>query len=327
MTIDQSDLDERPTFVGIDSAYYTVEDVESAFALFVDWGLKPVDRSDRLAILKTRQGSQVVLTDGADGAPGGCGDLTRSFGFRGVMWGVKSERDLNLVQRQLSGFCKTERDAEGSVWGVDPFGYDIGFRLWRIAPISPRSTLVNSPGLKLRISDPAPAYKAAAPVRIGHVVFEIATESDFRRAYDFYVDRLGFSPSDYYADRGAFLRCAVEQDHHNLALLNVNKNVNRFQHLAFEMRDIHEVFSGGLHFSELGNETAIGPGRHKFSSAYFWYFENPLGGELEYFADMDYLDASWQPRNQEPDPSSIAEWALPRGVRRFKSMQELKDVN
>jgi hypothetical protein len=327
MTINQSGLIELPVFVGIDAAYYTVEDLDFAAALFKDWGLDPVERNERAATLKTHQGSRVILTNGGEGAPGGYGELTKSPGFRGVMWGVRGERDLNLVQERLSSFCKTHRDSEGSVWAVDPFGYDIGFRVWRFAPIPPSTTLINSPGLKLRISDPAPAYTAARPVRIGHAVFEIAGETDFRRVYDFYVNRLGFSSSDRYEERGAFLRCAVEQDHHNLALLNVNKNTNRFQHLAFEMHDIHEVFSGGLHFSELGNETAIGPGRHKFSSAYFWYFENPLGGELEYFADMDYLDASWEPRNQEPDPSSIAEWALPRGARRFKSMRELKETN
>ncbi len=32
------------------------------------------------------------------------------------------------------------------------------------------------------------------------------------------------------------------------------------------------------------------------SSAYFWYFKNPAGGLIEYYADRDHLDERWRPR-------------------------------
>ena len=78
--------------------------------------------------------------------------------------------------------------------------------------------------------------------------------------------------------------------------------------------DIHEVFGGGLHFSRCGWETQLGPGRHPISSAYFWYFKNPAGGLIEYYADEDQLTADWQPREFEPGPTVFAEWAVDGGL-------------
>jgi len=85
-------------------------------------------------------------------------------------------------------------------------------------------------------------------------------------------------------------------------------------HVAFTVRDIHEVFGGGLHFSRKGWETQLGPGRHPVSSAYFWYFKNPAGGLIEYYADEDQLTAEWQPREFEPGPTVFAEWAVDGGL-------------
>ena len=67
------------------------------------------------------------------------------------------------------------------------------------------------------------------------------------------------------------------------------------------MRDIHEVFGGGMRIDRCGWETQLGPGRHPVSSAYFWYFQNPAGALIEYYADEDVLTPEWQPREFEPD--------------------------
>ena len=61
------------------------------------------------------------------------------------------------------------------------------------------------------------------------------------------------------------------------------------------------------------------------SSAYFWYFENPAGGLIEYYADEDHLTADWQAREFEPGPTVFAEWAVTGGLdgntRRQKGME------
>ena len=55
------------------------------------------------------------------------------------------------------------------------------------------------------------------------------------------------------------------------------------------------------------------PGRHPVSSAYFWYFKNPLGGSIEYFADPDWVtEQGWKPHNYTVN--RFSEWHLPDGL-------------
>ena len=125
---------------------------------------------------------------------------------------------------------------------------------------------------------------------------------------------LGFVTSDRYPGRGAFMRCAPRGGHHDLFLLRTPDAKRGLNHVAFTVRDIHEVFGGGLHVSRCGWETQLGPGRHPISSAYFWYFRNPAGGLIEYYADEDELTEAWTPRDFEPGPTVFAEWAIEGGI-------------
>ena len=129
----------------------------------------------------------------------------------------------------------------------------------------------------------------------------------------FYAE-LGFVTSDRYPGRGVFMRCAAQAGHHDLFLLSLPGKGPGLNHVAFTVRDIHEVFGGGLHMSRCGWKTQLGPGRHPISSAYFWYFENPCGGLIEYNADEDHLTPLWQERSFEPGPTMFAEWAIDGGL-------------
>jgi hypothetical protein len=80
------------------------------------------------------------------------------------------------------------------------------------------------------------------------------------------------------------------------------------------VRDIHEVFGGGLHISRCGWQTEIGPGRHPISSAYFWYVKNPAGALAEYYTDEDQLDGRWEPREFQQSNEVFAEWAIAGGI-------------
>ncbi len=314
-------------FVGIDSIVYGVEDMDLCYRFFDDWGLRTIKRTDDEVVFETRQGPGVVLRN----------LNTRDFMFpapqpgstlREVVWGVESSQDLELIAEELSRDRPVKRSSDGSLHSLDPFGYGIGFRLWQHASVEPThnmdpcSTRVNFVGARTRINEPAIHYARAEPTRIGHVVFEVSGADDLRAGDEFYLGRLKFSASDRYADAGLFCRCAEESDHHNVAMLTTGNKRTQFEHVAFEVRDIHEVFGGGLHFAEHGWDTIIGPGRHKVSSAYFWYFNNPCGGQVEYFSDTDFLDKHWTPRSLPPRPDTIAEWAVFEGVPRFKGFRK-----
>ena len=94
-----------------------------------------------------------------------------------------------------------------------------------------------------------------------------------------------------------------------------------FHHCAFEVRDFHEVFGGGLRMNELGWKTHLGPGRHNVTSAYYWYFRNPCGGAAEYGYDTDRVTDNWIPRSIEPSDGAFAEWSLEEGLGRFAGLQ------
>jgi hypothetical protein len=134
------------------------------------------------------------------------------------------------------------------------------------------------------------------------------------------VDRLGFKVTDWYPERGYFTRCPASHEHHNLFLLKAGDALG-FHHVAFEVRDIHEVFGGGLHMTDRGWKTHLGPGRHPISSCYFWYFRNPCGGAAEYDSDSDYVTDEWVPKEWEATPESFAEWAYAEGAERYSGIQ------
>ncbi|HEV8259170.1 MAG TPA: VOC family protein [Burkholderiales bacterium] len=313
--------------MGIDSIVYGVEDMEICHRFFSDWGLETVRRTASEVVLKTRQGPSAILRNLNTQVFPFPGPQPGS-GLREVVWGVRSLRDLDSIDKALSRHYPVIRSSDGAVHSIDPFGYGVGFTLWRHQSAeSPHgggsnATRMNFVGARNRISEPSTHYVSAEPTRIGHVVFEVAGPDDLRAGEAFYVGCLKFLVSDRYTDKGLFCRCAEESDHHNVALLTTRNQRTQFEHAAFEVRDIHEVFGGGLHFAERGWETAIGPGRHKVSSAYFWYFNSPCGGQVEYFSDTDFLDKNWKARNIAPGPSTIAEWALFEGVPRFKGFPE-----
>ncbi len=171
-------------------------------------------------------------------------------------------------------------------------------------------TPANGPGVPQRIDRRGPVHQHVEPVKIGHVVLFAA---DFPAMRAFYTERLGFVVSDEYPGHGVFLRCRPRGEHHNLFILN-RPGKPGVNHVAFTLADIHEVIGGGLAMSRKGWRTEIGPGRHPISSAYFWYFENPLGAPVEYYADDDFCTEAWRPGSFERKPELFAEWAVAGGI-------------
>jgi hypothetical protein len=68
------------------------------------------------------------------------------------------------------------------------------------------------------------------------------------------------------------------------------------EHFTFHMGGPTEVLQAGTRFVNKGYQSFWGPGRHKMGSNWFWYFNSPLGCHVEYDADMDLHDESWQAR-------------------------------
>jgi catechol 2,3-dioxygenase-like lactoylglutathione lyase family enzyme len=297
-------------FVGIDSVLFGARDLAVPRRLFADWGLKKL-KDGKTLVFATEIGSEVVIrpSDARDLPP----KLSGGSEFREVVWGVSHARHLDALNDNLARDRKVRADKDGTLHTVDDCGVNIGFRVWRHGKEPARAPLpLNVPGARGRVDAPSPMYERARPFRMGHIVFAVP---DVRVGEKFYVKRLGFHLSDRYVGGAAvFLRYAARADHHNLFLLKRPGGTADLHHIAFEVHDIHEVFGGGMHFSELGWETAVGPGRHPISSAYFWYFKNPLGGTIEYFSNPDFVTEAWKPSNFRVN--RFSEWHLMEGLPR-----------
>ena len=287
------------SILGIDEITYGVDDLATCKRFFLDWGLTLTEEAPDQFVFETLNGCRVIAAH--INKPGLPPPLEAGPTLREVVWGVESNDDLER-------FSSTLDDKHSC---IDPNGLTIRFQVTKKRELNIASAGFNTWQHKGRINQPSPAYERATPIEVGHVVFFV---KDVVACERFYVERFGFVASDRYPGRGAFLRCAADGGHHDLFLLQRPAADAALNHVAFTVRDIHEVFGGGLHISRCGWDTQLGPGRHPISSAYFWYFKNPAGALIEYYADEDQLTAAWQPRDFEPGPTVFAEWAIDGGI-------------
>jgi catechol 2,3-dioxygenase-like lactoylglutathione lyase family enzyme len=316
---------------GIDAITYSTDKWDQARQFLNDWGLQELVFSGTEQCFETLSGAQVNVRRPGDAtlAPA----MEAGPTLREVVWGVDSDASLDLLAKSLpspieyrgsssdnhsallnpqstSSPPNTESKAERRIVALDPHGLRIVFQRSRQRTVAIQGAATNPYGNAQRINAPSPVYERATPIEIGHVV--LFTDK-LAEAVSFY-EKLGFVLSDSYPGRGAFLRCAATGGHHDLFLLQVPGKATGLNHVAFTVRDIHEVFGGGLAMGRAGWKTQLGPGRHPISSAYFWYFDNPCGGLIEYNADEDHLTEAWQAREFTPGPTVFAEWAVDGGI-------------
>jgi len=305
---------------GIDAVVFGVADMAEAKRFLDDWGLAPVSGANDKLIYRTRDGAEAVVRpkDAADLPP----PIEPGNTVRELIWGAANQEELDRTVNTLRDLPGFRIGSDGLPRVTDPNGLSLAFRVSRRTPIVVKPTPNNAPGTHQRVDQRSPIHDQAHPINIGHVV---VFANDFAAMRAFYTEKLGFAISDEYPGHGVFTRCQKVGEHHNLFILN-RPGKPGINHVAFTVADIHEVIGGGIAMSKKGWKTEIGPGRHPISSAYFWYFENPLAAPLEYYADEDYCTESWQPGTFERKPELFAEWAVAGGIdgttRRQRPMED-----
>lgn len=303
---------------GIDRITYGATDLVASRKFFLDWGLA-LKRDEPSALdFECLNGCQVFVRAADD--PTLPPAIEAGPTIREVVWAVESAADLAAIRAKIAaapGFV------DAPLLGcTDPNGLAVRFRVSEKRALALKGSPMNTWDAMVRVDTPGAIYERAQPIEVGHVVFFTDKLAETTR---FYVESLGFALSDSYPGRGVFLRTAPRGGHHDLFLLAPPNGKPGLNHVAFAVRDIHEVFGGGLAISRAGWETQLGPGRHPISSAYFWYVKNPAGALAEYYADEDVLTERWRPREFTPGPTVFAEWAIDGGIdgntRRQKSAQ------
>jgi catechol 2,3-dioxygenase-like lactoylglutathione lyase family enzyme len=293
---------------GIDAVVFGVADLAEAGRFLTDWGLRPVSASaDRLAF-ETQDGGEVILRpqDAPDLPPA----IEPGNTLREVVWGAPDETALAEQVARLHRHGALLDNGDGVARARDPNGLALSFRVSRRRAVQAVPTPANAPGNPARVDRRSPVHGQASPIKLGHIVLFGA---DFVAMRAFWTEAMGFAVSDEYPGHGVFLRCRTPGEHHNVFVLN-RPGKPGVNHVAFTLTDVHEVIGGGIAMAQKGWTTEIGPGRHPISSAYFWYFHNPLGPPLEYYADDDYCTEAWQPGEFTRKPELFAEWAIAGGI-------------
>ena len=303
------------SIIGIEKLEFGVDNLSDCARFMQDFGLE-ADADERA--FSTLSGARVALYPLDEPALPPAFEAGNTL--RRMSWGVESLAALEALRPQLArqpGF----REVDGALECQDPNGMTLRVQVSEQKAVALTVEPINQWGDARRIDTPSPVYERAAPINIGHVVFFLEELAAVER---FYRDVLGFQVSDRYVNRAVFLRCGPRGGHHNLFLLQLPNRQRGLNHVAFNVRDIHEVIGGGIAMNKKHWSTFIGPGRHPISSAYFWYVNSPTGGAFEYYTNEDYLTGNWQPRELEHSLVSFTEWAVEGGIDHDTRRQQKK---
>jgi catechol 2,3-dioxygenase len=110
----------------------------------------------------------------------------------------------------------------------------------------------------------------------------------------FLEDALGFRLADRTGIM-AFMNC--DRDHHTIAI-GISDN-DALNHIAFLMPDFESVMRGGGRMRDAGFPIQWGPGRHGPGNNLFNYFIDPFGIVIEYTAEVEQIDETYESRGPE----------------------------
>jgi len=282
---------------GIARLNFGVEEVALCARFLDDFGIPRIEATSDHALYRLAEGSYVSIRSLDDPA------LPRSAqvgcGVREVIWGVDDAESLRRHVADLSRDHEVTQDEEGIYHFLPSFGQAMGLKLFQKLPVVSSPSPINAPGLTQRFNQWRKWRKRAEPKQIMHSVF---TYPDVNEALDFFRSRLHFRVTEVQVGMGIYLRCPGSSMHHNIALVDAHVPVFnaegqlKYDHTNFVVEDIDELMIGKSYMESQGWEkSSFGLGRHRIGSALFLYIPSPLGGDIEYGADVDAIDDTWIP--------------------------------
>lgn len=143
------------------------------------------------------------------------------------------------------------------------------------------------------------------PIRLTHVVLNSHAVDETQA---FLQQALGFRLADRTGIM-AFMNC--DRDHHAIAI-GISDN-DALNHIAFLMPDFESVMRGGGRMKDAGFPIQWGPGRHGPGNNLFNYFIDPFGVVIEYTADVEQIDDSYEahgPEHWKWPPGRVDQWGI-----------------
>jgi len=286
--------------IGPDTLVFGVEDLDGAIRYVLDFGLLERERGPDGGTFEAADGTAMTIRRADD--PSLPAPIAPAPNLREMIYGCVDQATVDAVADELAKDRAVRRGNDGVVRSHDDDGYPLGFQVTTRRPIGPTGRGVNIPGEPPgRAMNALGADDSARPKAqtLSHVVL---FTPDRVRAERFYAERLQFRTVDLFTNLGPFMRPKANPDHHTLFLIEAGKV--GLEHFAFHMTGSADLLKAGWEFAQKGYKSAWGPGRHVFGSNYFWYFNSPFGGKMEFDADMDLHDDNWQPRTAVARPET-----------------------
>jgi catechol 2,3-dioxygenase len=143
------------------------------------------------------------------------------------------------------------------------------------------------------------------PLRLAHVVLNSHRVEHTREFLEHVFD---FSLADRTRIM-AFMRCNT--DHHSIALGDTDNDA--LNHVAFLMPTLDGVMRGGGRMKDAGYGIEWGPGRHGPGDNAFNYFVGPFDLVIEYTAEVEQVDDSYQagrPEDWKWPPGRVDQWGI-----------------
>ncbi|MFK0172044.1 VOC family protein [Streptomyces sp. NPDC090306] len=282
----------------IESVTYSIDDLDECVRFFEDFGLHLVERTDEHAVFETLTGQTLQLdTEPASWLPA---PVESGPTLREVTWGVDTQDELDRLVAEVSRDREVLSDAAGVHHTKDETGFGVGLTLARPrnADVEPRPA--NALGAVTRWNDNLGPLHRAHPLRMCHVALNIPKPGK-DDAVGFYTDRLGFRAVDIVKPMGVFMQAPGDDDQHTMLLCHRPDKAG-VNHIAYEVPGFDDVIEGGNYMIEKGWREARKLGRHTVGSNVFRFVHAPCGGRVEYAADMDRVDDTYETRVHEETP-------------------------
>jgi len=246
----------------IGHATFETPDIERQIDYYRDTvGLVLAGREDGRAFLASPLGQLAIVLE--KGARQACTRLA---------FEVARDLDAGELTRRLAGLGLKAEPCRDALPGVarlvtfaDPKGTIIElFSEWSFLDVRPM------------------ASAGTGAHKLGHVAFY---HPDPQAIADFYARTLGFRVSDWIGDFFVFMRCSV--DHHTINFLRADRTT--VQHIAFEMRDAHQLHASCDLLSRQRIPIVWGPVRHGPGHNIAVYHRNPDDHIVELFCELDRM--------------------------------------
>ncbi|MFD7872627.1 VOC family protein [Streptomyces sp. NPDC059766] len=289
----------------IESVTYSIDDLDECARFFDDFGLFLLERTGEHAVFETLTGQTLHL----DTDPGTLLPPPVESGptLREVVWGVDTAGELERLVAAVAKDRPVRESADGVHHSVDESGFGVGLTLARPRPAAVEPRPANALGSVHRWNTALEPITRVRPQRMCHVALNIPKHGK-DEAVAFYTGRLGFRPTDVVEPMGVFMQAPGDDDQHTMLLCHRPDKAG-VNHIAYEVPGFDDVIEGGNHMIDHGWREARRLGRHTVGSNVFRFLHAPCGGRVEYAADMDRVDDTYETQVHRTTPPHHI-WAL-----------------